>query len=62
MTKAAESTGSPGRAGSRSPGLPRDYAELKARAEDQNVTWDVMTTAAPVSMSTPPLTDGPPRT
>ncbi|GGK72026.1 hypothetical protein GCM10010094_36250 [Streptomyces flaveus] len=25
---------------------PRDYAELKASVEDQNVTWDVMTGAA----------------
>jgi hypothetical protein len=25
---------------------PRDYAELKARVEDQNVTWEVMTAAA----------------
>ncbi|MFF7167090.1 hypothetical protein ACFZBP_37915 [Streptomyces sp. NPDC008086] len=25
---------------------PRGYAELKARVEDQNVTWDVMTAAA----------------
>jgi hypothetical protein len=24
---------------------PGDYAELRARAEDQNVTWDVMTAA-----------------
>ncbi|GAA2623917.1 hypothetical protein GCM10010307_09660 [Streptomyces vastus] len=24
----------------------RDYAELKARGEDQSVTWDVMTAAA----------------
>ncbi|WP_157857277.1 hypothetical protein [Streptomyces yerevanensis] len=26
--------------------FPRDYAERKARVEDQNVTWDVMTAAA----------------
>lgn len=39
MTNAAER-------GRDHPGLPGDYAELRARVEDQNVTWDVMAAAA----------------